>query len=159
VGLVAEKLKSVSSEGVRLDFDSFSEPEKQLFRKVWEFQEKYGSSPPADALMANVEFINKACEIVYLRVVELFMLVLRMLVANGEVEEWYLKLHLYNFLEDLSECIDNVRKWSEQDREEFLRDMKENGWENKVYRIPRGPSRLGSADDEENEQEENDERT
>jgi hypothetical protein len=153
---VAEKLRPVSSEGVRLDFESFSEPEKQLFRKVWEFQEKYGPCPPADALIANMEFINKACEIVYLRVIEMFMLVLRMLMANGDVEEWYLKLHLYNFLEDLSECINNVRKWSQQDREEFLRDMKEGGWENKVYRIPRGPDSLRSAGNEENEQQESD---
>jgi len=31
-------LKPVSSDVVRLDIDSFSEPEKQLFRKIWEIQ-------------------------------------------------------------------------------------------------------------------------
>jgi len=30
VNALSEKLKSVSSEGIRLDFDSFPEPEKQL---------------------------------------------------------------------------------------------------------------------------------
>jgi hypothetical protein len=151
---VVAKLKPVSSEGVRLDFDSFTDPEKQLFRKVWEIYEKYGSSPPLDVLEANMEFILKALEIIYLRTLDLFMLVLREIIGNGEVEEWYLKLHLYNFLEDLSECINNVRKWSAEDREEFLRDMKQNGWQDKVYRIPRGSSGLNGVTGEESEHKE-----
>jgi len=31
-----------------------------------------------------------------------------------------------------------VRKWSEKDRDEFLRDMKQDNMINKVFRIPRG---------------------
>jgi imidazoleglycerol phosphate dehydratase HisB len=55
-----------------------------------------------------------------------------------EIEEWYFKLHFYNFFEDLEECLAHVRRWSEKDREEFLQDMKEHGMMNKVFRIPRG---------------------
>ena len=145
VGLVADKLNSVSPSIVRLDPDSFTEPERQLFRKISEINEKYGSSPPFDVLQANMDFINKAWEIVFLRTLDLFMLVMRELAGNSEIEEWFLKLHFHNFLVDFSECISNVRKWSEQDRDEFLRDMKENGWQDKVFRIPRDSRRLNGA--------------
>lgn len=138
VGALSEKLKSVSSDVVRIDFDSFSEPEKQLFRRIWEIEEKYGSSPPADVIEANKEFIFKAREVVSRRVLELFMFVMGEVLGGDEIEVWYFKLHFYNFFEDLKDCLKNVRKWSEKDREEFLRDMKQNGMMNKVFRIPRG---------------------
>jgi len=66
------------------------------------------------------------------------MFVMKELLGGDEVEEWYFKLHFYNFFEDLKECLGNVRKWSEKDREEFLLDMKQSGMMNKVFRIPRG---------------------
>ncbi len=126
--VLSEKLKPVSSDVIRLDFDSFSEPEKQLFTKIWEIQTKYGDSPPAEVTEANKEFVFKASEVVAWRVTELFMFVMKELLRSDEVEEWYFKLHFYNFFADLSECLERVRKWSGKDREEFLRDMKENGW-------------------------------
>jgi hypothetical protein len=55
VSALSEKLKPVSSDVIRLDFDSFSEPEKQLFNKIWEIEQKYGSSPPTDVIEANAE--------------------------------------------------------------------------------------------------------
>jgi len=135
---LSEKLKPVSSDVIRLDFDSFTEPEKQLFRKIWEIQQEYGSSPPADVIEANKEFIFKAREVISWRVLELFMFVMGEVLGSDEIEEWYFKLHFYNFFEDLKECLKKVRKWSEKDREEFLRDMKQNDMMNKVFRIPRG---------------------
>lgn len=135
---LSEKLKHVSSDVIRLDFDSFTEPEKQLFRKIWEIQQEYGSSPPADVIEANKEFIFKVRDVIYRRVLELFMFVMGEVLGGDEIEIWYFKLHFYNFFEDLSDCLKNVRKWSEKDREEFLRDMKQNDMMNKVFRIPRG---------------------
>jgi len=140
MGALSEKLKPVPSEVIRLDLDSFSEPEKQLFERVWEIESEYGSSPPADVIEANKEFVFKASEVIGWRVIQLFMFVMKELLGNDEIEEWYFKLHFYNFLEDLKECLENVRKWSEKDREEFLLDMKQNDMMNKVFRIPRGPS-------------------
>lgn len=137
---MSEKLKPVASDVVRVDFDSFTEPEKQLFRKIWEIEEEYGSSPPADVIEANKEFIFKAREVLSFRVLELFMFVMREVLGGDEIEEWFFKLHFYNFFQDLSECLKNVRNWSEKDREEFLRDMKENDMMNKVFRVPRGSS-------------------
>jgi len=135
---LSEKLKPVSSDVIRLDFDSFTEPEKRLFRKIWEIQQEYGSSPPADVIEANKEFIFKAREVISWRVLQLFMFVMSELLGGDEIEEWYFKVHFYNFFEDLKECLKNVRKWSEKDREEFLYDMKQNDMMNKVFRIPRG---------------------
>jgi hypothetical protein len=138
VGALSEKLKPVSSDVIRLDFDSFCEPEKQLFNKIWEIEREYGSSPPADVIEANWELIFKAREIIGWRVIELFMFVMKELLGSDEIEEWYFKLHFFNFFEDLKECLANVRKWSEKDREEFLSDMKRDNMINKVFRIPRG---------------------
>jgi hypothetical protein len=136
VGALSEKLKLVSSGVIRLDFDSFTEPEKQLFNKIWEIEQEYGFSPPADVIEANTELIFKAREIIGWRVIQLFIFVMKELLDNDEIEEWYFKLHFYNFLEDLKECLANVRKWSDKDREEFLCDMKQNDMMNKVFRIP-----------------------
>jgi hypothetical protein len=137
VGALSEKLKPVSSDVIRIDFDSFSEPEKQLFNKIWEIEQEYGFSPPPDVIEANAELVSKAREIIGWRVIELFMFVMKELLGSDEIEEWYFKLHFYNFLEDLKDCLANVRKWSEKDREEFLRDMKRDNMINKVFRIPR----------------------
>jgi hypothetical protein len=136
IGVLSEKLKSVPSDAVRLDFDSFSEAEKQLFSKIWEIQEEYGLNPPNDVVEANKELIFKGLEITFRRVLELFLFTVPRAFCWDEIEEWYFKLHFYNFFKDLEECLERVRKWSEKDREEFLRDMKESGMINKVFRIP-----------------------
>jgi hypothetical protein len=84
---LSEKLKPIPSDVVRIDFGSFSEPEKQLFRKIWEIQAKYGDSPPADVIEANKRFIYKALEVVSWRVLELFMFVMRETIGKDEIEE------------------------------------------------------------------------
>jgi hypothetical protein len=137
---LSDKLKPVPSDVIRLDFDSFSEPEKQLFTRIWEIQEKYGLNPPQDVLEANEELTSKALEIIFRRVLELFLFAVPKAFCWDEIEEWYFKLHFYNFFEDLEECLANVSRWSDKDREEFLKDMKEHDAMNKVFRIPRGPS-------------------
>jgi len=138
VAALSEKLKPAASDVVRLDFDSFTEPEQQLFSRIWEIQKEYGLDPPADVIEANAELIFKARQVIGWRVMELFMFVMKELLGSDEVEEWFFKLHFYNFFEDLKDCLANVRGWSDRDREEFLRGMKENGMMNRVFRIPRG---------------------
>jgi hypothetical protein len=56
--------------------------------------------------------------------------------GSYEIVEYFFKLHFYNFEADLIECLANVRKWSEKDREDFLLDLKQNG--SMFFRIPRG---------------------
>jgi len=138
VGDLSEKLTPVNSGVVRLDYYSFTEPEKQLFNKISEMQDKYGDSPPADVLEANREFIFKALEVISGRVLELFMFVNQELLGD-EIEAWYFKLHFYNFFVDLNECLQRVRKWPEDERERFLKDMKTSGNIDRAFRIPRGP--------------------
>jgi hypothetical protein len=138
IGALSEKMKPVPSDVVRLDFDSFTEPEKQLFNRIWEIQEEHGLNPPADVIEANKELTFKALEIIFRRVLELFIFTVPKAFCWDEIEEWYFKLHFYNFFEDLEECLANVRRWSEKDRNEFLKDMKEHDMMNKVFRIPRG---------------------
>jgi len=148
VETLSGKMKPALSEGIRIDFDSFPEPEKQLLRRVFEIEEKYGSSPPSDIMEANGEFVFKALEVLSWRVAELFMDVVPKALGCDEIEEWFFRLYFCNFLKDLKECLRNVRKWSAQDREEFLRDMKENGLMNGVFRIPRGFSEQNTVEDE-----------
>jgi hypothetical protein len=136
VGALSEKMKSVTSDVVRLDFDSFTEPEKQLFNKIWEIQEEYGLNPPADVIEANKELTFKALEVIFRRVLELFLFAVPKAFCWDEIEEWYFKLHFYNFFKDLDECLERVRKWSDKDRQEFLTDMKDSGMITKVFRIP-----------------------
>jgi hypothetical protein len=137
IGALSEKLKPVQSDIVRLDFDSFTEPEKQLFNKIWEIQDEYGLNPPADVIEANKELTFKALEVIFRHVLELFLFTVPKTFCWDEIEEWYFKLHFYNFFKDLEECLERVRKWSAEEREEFLKDMKESGMINKVFRIPR----------------------
>jgi hypothetical protein len=158
VTALAAKLETVPSDVIRLDFDSFSEAEKQLFEKIWEIQREYGSSPPADVIEANKDLIFKASEVICWRVTQLFMFIVKELLQQDEIEEWYFKLHFYNFFEDLKECLANVRKWSEKDREEFLNDMKQNDMMNKVFRIPRSLSDQDSVKSEKSEKGECDDR-
>ncbi len=82
---MSEKLKPVSSDVIRLDFDSFSEPEKQLFNRIGEIQQEYGFSPPADVIEANKELIFKASEVIAWRVLELFMFVMKELLGGDEI--------------------------------------------------------------------------
>jgi hypothetical protein len=140
---LARKLETAPSDVVRLDLDSFSEPERQLLNKIWEIQEEYGLNPPADVIETNKELTFKALEVIFRRVLELFIFTVPKAFCWDEIEEWFFKLHFYNFFEDLEECLDNVRRWSEKDRAEFLKDMKEHGMMNKVSRIPRGSSTGG----------------
>jgi hypothetical protein len=85
-------------------------------------------------------------------VLELFIFTVPKAFCWNEIEEWYFKLHFYNFFKDLEECLARVRRWSEKDREEFLKDMKEHGMINKVFRIPRSLSDQDSAESEKSEE-------
>lgn len=135
-----EKMKDVSISGTtRIDPDCLSERERTLFNKVWEIRDKYSPSiPPDDVLAEHHELFSTAQELIIRRAIDLFVTVMPMSFGGDEIEEWFFKLHFYNFMEDLIDCLRNVRKWSEEDRAEFLRDMKGSDMMNRVFRFPRG---------------------
>jgi hypothetical protein len=41
------------------------------------------------------------------------------------------------FFMDLTECLQRVHKWPEKENEFFLKNLEENGLENRAYRVPR----------------------
>jgi hypothetical protein len=144
---LCEKLRDKSSGNIlRIDFDSFSEEEKHLFRKVDEIEEKYLQTGSIENLAENFELICKNLEVIFRRVRELYCYVVPMVLGSdgtSEIVEHFFRLHFYNFEADLTECLAHVRTWSEKDREEFLLDLKKNG--PIFFRIPRG---FGDHNDE-----------
>ena len=121
---LSEKLKPVASEGIRIDFDSFTEPEQLVLLKNFELQEKYGSTWPREVILANKELIVKANEIAAKRTTELFLFIMPRAFMLDEVEQYFFKLNFDIFLVHLKECLANVKKWSDKDRENFLRETK-----------------------------------
>jgi hypothetical protein len=137
---LSEKLRDTTSGSmVHLDFDSFSEPEKLLFRKVDEIEEKYRQTGSIEGLVENGDLISKNLEVILRRVRELYCYVVPMVLGcdgTNEIVEYFFRLHFYNFEADLTECLARVHTWSEKDREEFLLDLRKNGAF--FFRIPRG---------------------
>jgi len=142
-----EKMKDVSISGTtRIDPTCLTERERTLFNKVWEIQDKYAPSvPPVDVLAEHHELFITAYHLIVRRAVDLFVTVMPESLGDSEVEGWYFKLHFYNFMEDLKDCLGNVRKWSEEDRAGFLRNMKKSDMMNRVFRFPRGWSEESKA--------------
>jgi hypothetical protein len=138
---LAEKMEDVPIAGTtRIDWDCLTERERMLFDRFCEIRDKYAPSlPPDDVLAENFELFVKGIQLFMRRAIDLFVSVMSSSLG-GEVEEWYFKLHFYNFMKDLTDCIENVKKWSDGDRAEFLRDMHESGMIGKVFRLPRGLS-------------------
>ena len=137
---LAESMKDFPIEGTtKIDPNCLTERERKLVRKVDEIQEKYAPNlPPLDVLHENRELFIKASEIVVRRVLDLFVTVMPKAFLGDEIEEWYFKLHFYNFMKDWIDCINNVQKWTEEDREEWKKDMKESGMINMIPRLPHG---------------------
>jgi hypothetical protein len=138
---LSEKLTDTPEErGARIDFSSFSEPEKALIRKIWDLQAEYGENLPSEVLEANKELVFKANEIFFKYVMNTlkFTMLCFMGDPESEIHKWYFNLHFYNFFVDLNECLDHVKNWPEKEHEWFLSFLKENGMKDKVYRFPRG---------------------
>ena len=136
---LSEKLKAAPDERViRIDFGSFSEPEKVLIRKIWDLQEEHGDNLPPEVLEANKELVFKANEVLFRYVVNTlkFTLLCFMGDPEDEIHRWYFNLHFHNFFLDLFECLQRVQKWPEKEREWFLGFLKEDGAKDRVFRFP-----------------------
>ena len=121
---LSEKLKPVASEGIRLDFYSFTEPEQLVILKNWELDEKYRGRWTHEVIMENKEVILKLNHIAISRVIELFTFAMPRAMMLDEVEQWFFKFNFNEFFRRWFECQKNVSKWSKKDREDFLRDVK-----------------------------------
>jgi hypothetical protein len=136
---LSEKLKPVPSEGIRFDFNSFTEPEQLVILKNVELHEKYDNHWTKEAVLENKDVIVKCNGIVIDRATELFLFALPRAMMLDEVEQWFFKFHYNQFLSQWIECLKNLKKWSKKDRDDFLRDItvkpkqkrnKKNGKEN-----------------------------
>ena len=123
---LSEKLKPVPSEGIRIDFSSFTEPEQLVILKNLELNEKYQGRWTHEVIMENKELILKLNHIVISRVMDLFSFAMPRAMMLDELEQWFFKFHFNEFFRRWFECQKNVSKWSKKDREDFLRDIKVN---------------------------------
>lgn len=123
---LSEKLKPVPSEGIRIDFYSFTEPEQLIILKNLELDEKYRGRWTHEAIIENKEVILKLNHIAISRVIELFTFAMPRAMMLDEVEQWFFKFNFNEFFRRWFECQKNVSKWSKKDREDFLRDIKVN---------------------------------
>ena len=121
---LSEKLKPVPSEGIRIDFSSFTEPEQLVILKNLELHEKYQGRWTHEVIMENKEVILKLNHIIITRAIELFQTLMLGALMLDEIEASLFKLNFSLFLERWIECQKNISKWLEKDREVFRRDMK-----------------------------------
>ena len=95
----------------KIDFNSLSEPERQLLVKVQEIVDEYApASPPQDVIEKNADLWNKGLEIFARRAMELFVDVIPASLCCDELEEWYFKMYFYNFLFDWLESVQKLRE-------------------------------------------------
>jgi hypothetical protein len=121
---LSEKLKPMPlSEGIRIDFKSLTEPEQLVILKNFELDEKYRDRWTKEVFFENKDLIVKCNHIVIDRVIELFLFAMPRALVLDEVEQWFFKFHFHEFLRHWIECHENVKKWSKQEREDFLRDV------------------------------------
>ena len=128
---LSAKLKPVPSEGIRIDFSSFTEPEQLMLLKNFELDDKYRSRWSREVILENKEVILKGNHIVIERVIELFLFAMPRALMLDEVEQWFFKLNFNIFMEHWIECQKNVSKWSKKDRDDFLRDMEKTDQKDK----------------------------
>jgi len=128
---LSQKLKPEPSEGIRIDFSSFTEPEQLVLLKNFELDDKYRSRWTREVILENKELILKGNHIILSRIFDLFLSVTPGALMFDEAEAWFFKLNFNLFLERWIECQKNVSKWSKKDREDFLRDMEKTDQKDK----------------------------
>jgi hypothetical protein len=107
-----------------LDFSSFTQPEQLVLLKNFELDEKHRYGWSREAILENKELIVKGNQVVIQRVNELFLSTMPGALMLDEVDNFFFRVNFWGFWERWIECQKNVRKWSKQDREDFLRDIK-----------------------------------
>jgi len=121
---LSEKLKPAPSEGIRIDFSSFTQPEQLVLLKNFELDEKHRHGWTREAILENREIIVKCNMIVIQRVNELFLFTIPRALMLDEVNQFFFNVNFWGFWERWMECRKNVGKWSKKDRDDFLRDIK-----------------------------------
>ena len=139
---LSEKLRDTTTGTLlQVDFNSLSEAEKKLFLKVDEVNEEYLRTGSDEVLADNIELIYKSIEVMYKRIAELYCYTVPRAISgvtaiDFEIVNHFFQLHFLNFEADLVECVKNLQRRNESERQNFLCDLKKNG--PFFFRIPRG---------------------
>jgi len=139
---INEKLEDPTIiSSAKIDFNSLSEAEKALFRKSDEISQEYDQRGNTGILVKNGDIIYKNIEVMWKQITDLYCdnvpkAICGFTGLNFEIANYFFKLHFLNFEADLFECVKNLQRREENDKKEFLSDIKEN--RTKFYRIPRG---------------------
>ena len=139
---ITEKLKDPTVDTLlRIDKNSWSEAEKALFLKVNEVEEEFLQKGNEELLLKDGDLIYKSIEVMYKRITDLYCYTIPKAISgltaiDHEIVNHFFQLHFGNFETDLLECILNLQKWEESDRQKFLCDLKKYG--SLYFRIPRG---------------------
>jgi len=139
---LSEKLRDTTIDSfLRVDFNSLSDAEKELFRKVDEVSEEYKRTGNEELLVKYDDLIIKDIDVMYKRIEELYCFTVPNAICgltclDHEVVNHFFQQQFLNFKADLNECVRNLQRWDERDVGEFLSDLKQNGTH--YYRIPRG---------------------
>jgi hypothetical protein len=138
VNSLSEELADPVKTEAKIDFNSLSEPERQLLKKVQEILDKYApADPPQDIIDKYGDLWTKGLEIFLKRVTELFVDVVPASFCCDELEEWYFKLYFYNFCLDWTENTRKLREMSKDKHKELLLDYKKMGILDRVFRFPK----------------------
>ena len=141
---LAKKITDPESEKIiHIDFESFSEAEKTLFRKTNEIVEEFLKTGNGDIPIEDMELIVKSLETKLRRITELYCYFAKKFLTlneSKEIADYFFNLHFYNFDADLTEIMAFVHTWTNEEKEEFLSFLKKNGA--KIPRIRRKYSEL-----------------
>jgi len=105
---LSELLKRPPSEGIRIDFYSFTEPEQLVILKNAELEEKHRYGWTQEAIIENKELITKCSQIVIERVNELFLFAMPRALMLDEVDQFFFDVNFWGFWERWIECNKNV---------------------------------------------------
>jgi hypothetical protein len=151
---ISEKLKDPTAGTLlHIDFDSFSEAEKALFRKVDQISQEYDRTGNYEILVENGDLIYKDIEIIHKRIKDMYCYTIPTAVAaysaiDREIIDYFFQLHFMNFEADFFQCVKHLQTWAKRDIDAFLSDLKKIG--PCFYRIPRGFNDDNSKEFDEN---------
>jgi hypothetical protein len=95
----------------RFDADSFTEPEKLLFRRIEELQAEHGVKLPPDILEANKGIIFKAQNIIFKYCVETFRFSMHCFMdADSQRDKNLFDLFFYSFMLETKRCLKEAQQ-------------------------------------------------
>jgi hypothetical protein len=138
IDILSQEIADPIKTEIKLDYGSFSEPERVLLDKIQEYIDKYApGKPPHDVIVKNSALWVKGLEIFGRRATELFVEVMPATFCCDELEEWYFKVYFYNFLQDWLEMVSKLRDMPKEQHQALLFERKEMSMLDKVFRFPR----------------------